>query len=358
VERTRRTRFSGENRLPVTSKFDANAFQRKLKTNEVLIEYGVLDDELFACVVRNDRIHVVRRVATWGRVVAAIEKAQFQLESMRYGVGALAQQADRLSQRFNEAMVQLSDLLWTPFVPLLKECKRIAVVPHAVLGEVQFAALFENGRVLGEKYEIAIAPSARAISYAIDNPPIAPRNILALAENTYLDEAENEAAEIAQLFTSAEVLVNERATSAELKRLSSKADVLHIACHASFRSDNPTFSSLHLADAPFSARDAESLSLERCLVTLSACETGRFQESRGDEMMGIVRGFLVAGATCVVASLWSVDDAVTRAFMTTFYRELISGANPARALQEAQATIRATHPHPFYWGAFSLFGGW
>jgi CHAT domain-containing protein len=75
-------------------------------------------------------------------------------------------------------------------------------------------------------------------------------------------------------------------------------------------------------------------------------------------MVGLVRAFLIAGASRVLASLWPVDDAVTAGFMSHFYRALRHGAAPAAALREAQQAVRREHAHPLYWAAFTLYGGW
>ena len=136
------------------------------------------------------------------------------------------------------------------------------------------------------------------------------------------------------------------------------ADVVHLACHARFRTDNPVFSALHLHDGPLTAGLAESLELRAGIVVLSACETGLAEQGSGDEMVGLVRAFLVAGAARVLASLWPVDDAVTAVFMASFYGALGRGQTPAAALQQAQAQLRQQHPHPFHWAAFMLHGGW
>ena len=42
-------------------------------------------------------------------------------------------------------------------------------------------------------------------------------------------------------------------------------------------------------------------------VVLSACNTGRW-EIKAEGVMGLARGFLLAGAAAAVVSLWSVDD--------------------------------------------------
>jgi len=135
--------------------------------------------------------------------------------------------------------------------------------------------------------------------------------------------------------------------------------VLHIACHGQFRADSPYFSSLHLADGPLTLRDAAALPLQAALVTLSACETGLNRIAPGDELLGLVRGFLLAGAPSVMASLWTVDDASTAALMGGFYRRLAASPDApavAQALREAQVEVLATQAHPYFWAAFSLHG--
>ena len=102
----------------------------------------------------------------------------------------------------------------------------------------------------------------------------------------------------------------------------------------------------------------EALPLKACTVVLSACETGLSEVSTGDEMVGLVRAFLVAGAARVVASQWPVDDAVTASFMLQFYEALVRGLSASQALCHAQAVIKRTHPHPYFWAAFTLYGGW
>ena len=88
----------------------------------------------------------------------------------------------------------------------------------------------------------------------------------------------------------------------------SQADVIHLACHAQFRSDNPMFSALHLLDGALTVERAQALALTPAIVVLSACETGLADHGRGDEHVGLVGAFLTAGASRVLASLWPVDS--------------------------------------------------
>jgi CHAT domain-containing protein/tetratricopeptide (TPR) repeat protein len=95
------------------------------------------------------------------------------------------------------------------------------------------------------------------------------------------------------------------------------------------------------------------------LVVLSACRTGLGKDVRGEGIIGITRGFMYAGASSVVASLWKVDDEATAELMKLFYTNLLKGGmTPAAALSAAQKSIRQQERwrSPYYWAAFTLQG--
>jgi CHAT domain-containing protein len=103
----------------------------------------------------------------------------------------------------------------------------------------------------------------------------------------------------------------------------------------------------------------EELDLGRAsLVVLSACESALGERTGGDEIVGLTRAFLYAGAPAVVASLWSVDDEATAEFMTELYGRLLRGEPAADALRGTQVSFlrRADYAAPFYWAAFTLTG--
>ncbi len=95
------------------------------------------------------------------------------------------------------------------------------------------------------------------------------------------------------------------------------------------------------------------------LVVLSACRTALGKEVRGEGLIGLTRGFMYAGASSVVASLWKVNDEATAELMKRFYENVLKrGMTPAAALREAQNSIRREPQwrSPRYWAAFTLQG--
>jgi hypothetical protein len=110
-------------------------------------------------------------------------------------------------------------------------------------------------------------------------------------------------------------------------------------------------------DGLLTAAEAATLDLAGTeLVVLSACETGLGEARTGEGVLGLQRGFLVAGARAVVMALWRVPDLATRELMEAFYTALMAGQSHRAALTAARAAVRAKYAHPAFWGGFVLVG--
>ena len=360
LEKARRSRLTVPTIGTSAESADINVgvLSAALDEHSMIIEYGVLDDELFACIVARSGVTLRRYMAKWSDLAEAIYSARFQIETLRNSAGKLNKHLDLLTRRSRTALRRVYDLIWAPLSDLLMGCHRVLVVPYEQLGSVPFSALHDGEQYLSQRYEISVAPSARVALRGLGRQPLPPRRAVILGESSRLVHAVEEAQFVASLFDEATVLTGQDANGDALRAASTQADVLHLACHGQFRSDNPMFSALHLVDGPFTVQDAEALRLPQGIVVLSACESGVATASKGDEVIGLVRAFLIAGAARVVASLWPVDDAVTTEFMAAFYSSLRAGAAPAAALRSAQLEVMKTHPHPFHWAAFTVYGGW
>jgi CHAT domain-containing protein len=107
--------------------------------------------------------------------------------------------------------------------------------------------------------------------------------------------------------------------------------------------------------------DVYNLNLPADLVVLSACKTGLGKEMNGEGLIGLTRGFMYAGATRVVASLWNVSDAATANLMANFYKAMEQDKMaPAAALRAAQIQMwkQARWKSPYFWAAFEIQGEW
>jgi CHAT domain-containing protein len=138
-------------------------------------------------------------------------------------------------------------------------------------------------------------------------------------------------------------------------------------------------------DGVLTAEEVRTLNLSGVeLAVLSACETGLGLTSRGEGLLGLQRAFHAAGARTVVASLWMVDDAATRALMERFYENLWTrkmgklaalreaqlamlrntltasraGDGATRGLKGLDSPAGSTRRPPAFWAAFVLSGDW
>jgi CHAT domain-containing protein/Flp pilus assembly protein TadD len=144
--------------------------------------------------------------------------------------------------------------------------------------------------------------------------------------------------------------------------------ILHFATHGFLDPKRPENSGLVLSmvdrdgrplDGFVRLQDIYGLRAPVDLVVLSACRTALGKEVRGEGLIGLTRGFMYAGASSVVSSLWKVDDEATSELMRRFYSNMLQGGmTPSAALRKAQDSIRREPQwrSPYYWAAFTLQG--
>jgi CHAT domain-containing protein len=158
------------------------------------------------------------------------------------------------------------------------------------------------------------------------------------------------------MFPGAVTLAGGQATRENLMRHAPDARFLHLASHGGFRRDNPMFSFLKLADSSLNFYSLLDLRLSAEMVTLSACRTGVNMVFPGDELHGLMRGFLYAGAPSLVVSLWAVSDRSTAELMGQMYSRIRAGDSKRSSLRKAQLAIKEAYGHPYYWAPFILMG--
>ena len=97
------------------------------------------------------------------------------------------------------------------------------------------------------------------------------------------------------------------------------------------------------------------------MVVLSACQTGLGKEIKGEGLVGLTRGFMYAGASRVIVSMWNVSDKGTADLMSRLYKGMIKeGLRPTAALRAAQIELwrQKQWQSPYYWAAFVQQGEW
>jgi len=150
----------------------------------------------------------------------------------------------------------------------------------------------------------------------------------------------------------------------------SRYRILHFATHGFIDSKRPELSGLVFSLVDRGGRpqigfvglqDIYNLNVPADLVVLSACGTALGAEVHGEGLIGLTRGFMYAGASRIISSLWQVDDAATAELMRQFYDFLERHEmSPAAALRQAQLAMSKERrwSDPYYWAGFTLQGEW
>lgn len=324
--------------------------RKYLQPDEVLVEYHMHGEELVVVAVAADRV-VARRASAAG-LDAAVRRYRKLVETL--DAGALA------------ASQQLYQRLIAPVAEVIAG-RDLVLVPHGALHYLPFAALHDGSAYLQARHRLRYLPSASVQKY-LRAPGKATLPSMLILGNPDLGQArldlpasEQEALQIAALVPGSQVLTRAQASETRFRQLAPGYRYVHVGAHGEFDGERPLASRLVLVadkdnDGSLKVEELFQLRLEADLVTLSACETGLAKALNGDDLVGMTRGFLYAGTSNIVASLWEVEDRATAELMIAFYRALKEGSSKKAALQQAQSAVRARHPEPMFWAAFYLTG--
>jgi CHAT domain-containing protein/tetratricopeptide (TPR) repeat protein len=337
-----------------SSGISVEELRRLLAADELVIEYYFDRKRLKLFVIDQTTLQVLESAATLPEINEQIQQLRFQFDKFQYGHEYVTTHAARLQESTNECLHQLWQALFAP-VAELAAGKKLIIIPHGVLHNVPFQALFDGTQYLLDAHEITQAPSARLLQLCAERAPEHYASVALFgAADAVAPQITNEIQAIASLFPHQHCFTGAAATADALAKYAPQSDVLHIASHAVFRHDNPMFSAFKLADAWVNFYDICALKLPASLVVLSGCSTGASRVHAGDELMGLARGFLSAGAAALVVSLWAVNDPATAQLITAFYQRLRAGQPIRTALRTASLEIKASFEHPYYWAPFIL----
>jgi CHAT domain-containing protein len=290
-----------------------------------------------------------------------MENLAFQFSKFQYGSSYYQRHRAALLQNTQEILEELGQKLIGPLWNKLESANSFIVIPHGPLHALPFHALRMNGRYLIQTHAISYAPSAAVLKFCQDKSavtqfPDSSKPLLVGVPDERISHVTDEIQKLSSILKDAEVLLGEQATFERVSRSISSCGVFHLAAHGLFRPEAPLLSSIRLADRWMAVQDIYNLDLSAALVTLSACETGLGHDAGGDDLVGLVRGFLYAGAAALVVSLWTVDDEAMTRLVTDFYSHWLAGHSKVDALRQAQLGLLTEYEHPYYWSPLILVG--
>src|SRR6266516_4790253 len=346
----------------------------KLDQGTAMLEYYIAEQDLYIFQLTREGIdvHVAQGAIPKLERLHALWRVNLDLAAQAAGAPDPAQSFAGLEENSLGLLQKLYDLLLRPVSHVLASCEHLIVVPYGMLHYLPFHCLYDGTQYVVERLNISYLPAAalweicrqRGERVETRKARLSDSLVLGISDSGRLQFAVQEAEVVASQLGARPMLDN-AATASLLWQYGARSPIVHIAAHGLFRLDAPNFSHIKLADRQLSTIEVFNLDLSCCsLVTLSACETGRAVVGGVDEVIGLGRGFLDAGAASLLPTLWKVDDASSAELMEMFYQGLLNGYGKAAALAGAQrgfiarsrTSILPYRIHPYFWAAFHLIG--
>lgn len=295
--------------------------------DSALIEFVELGGHLHAVTVVEGRV----RLHSLGAADAVrhwVSHLPFALHRLASGA-TRARQLSAAQEVRDRAASELQAMLLGPLQPDLGD-RPLVMIPAGWLQSVPWSLL---PACVGRP--VSVAPSAALWCAASGRQPQRDGGVVAIA-GPGLAGAAPEASAVAALYPESVLLTAGDATAEVVGALLQGARIAHVAAHGLVRSDNPLFSSLLLADGPYTVYDIEGLARTPHHVVLAACDTALAQVTAGEEILGLSAALLTQETATLVAPVVSIPDAETVSLMTTYHQRLRAGRPPAAALAESQ----------------------
>jgi len=338
--------------------------QKKLTEDQTILEYFVSSKNLFLFVI-NKNSFSVEEIPIDESFLATIQKYSTILHQNKFDKENFT--------NFISSSYYLYTVLLQPIVDKLTE--ELIIVPDDEINLIAFDALID------QTYEYKNTIDFHKLSYILNRYEISyqyssdlilnkkrsnrANHFLGLAPSVYnenlatLESNEDEVKEI-QNIMKGEFRLADQATYQEFINIQNEFNIIHFATHGIFNDEVPLDSRIEMADRPLFIYDLATLQNQMKLVVLSACETAKGKQKKGEGVISLSRALIQAGCSSIVSSLWSVSDQKTKGIMIDFYSNLSLDESSSSALTLAKRNYLSNtisrNTHPFYWAGFIHIG--
>lgn len=330
------------------------AIQAALPAGSVLLEFYEAADRFWLFWLSANTLEVYPLSASPAQIRTLIAQVRENTHLTCQTVLPGDWQAPLLAKKSRQLYTRLAEALLEPVKGRIAEQERLYIVPYGPLHGVPFHLLRPDGAYLIEAREVVVLPTAAFLTR--QRPVCPPRYRWVGYSGGTLPQTVQEATTLHARW-GGELYLEAAAQWASVAR--DPCQVVHIATHGVHGVDHYFDQSfLQLAEGEVRSDDILQQSLVCELVTFSVCDSGVVTVAPGEELLGLGRALLYAGAGSLVTSLWQVRDEVSADLMPRFYANLMQGASKAAALRGAMLEVLAQDlgAHPAYWGAFQLVG--
>ncbi|MEH2135973.1 CHAT domain-containing protein [Nostoc sp.] len=370
--------------LPIGSGFKFAQLPTTLDANTAVIEWYIATDRILAFIIQPHGQQLISWQSPAAELDALIDwRNEYLIDYYNPEDENKIQWQNQLETRLSKLaeILHIEEILG--HIP--EQCQRLILIPHRFLHLFPLHALPVKSSYLIDLFPkgVSYAPSCQILQQVqLRQRPESQSLLKSLfaVQNPTADLYENGEKDLGAVnvikkkFTQAHIIKQAKANKSAILHVDEnhhttlnpelrQANNIFFFCHGYFNPNSPQDSGLQLADANLTLIEIIAhFKLANChLVTLSACETGMIDfRNTSDEYIGLPSGFLLAGSTNVVSSLWTVSATATALFMMKFYEELQQQTNIVLALNAAQHWLRNTTIKGFQdWlpkSSLSIFG--
>ena len=329
-------------------------YRRYLQSDEILINYVIINDTLNAYIVRQNSVDFMELPGTASELISIIRELHFLMEKSVH----FSADYDNTQNIIENYQKQLWNKLIAPLA-LTDDRAGLIFLIDDIFTQIPWAALQdESGELLYRKYKfnLIVNPADLAGRSGRERLSIDNQSAVFAPDNAGLPLIYRELENIKKVFPDARTYSGETADCRNLLENMAQADgFVHIATHASRSSENPLFSRILMNDGPLFPFDLFGANIKSRLVTLSGCQTAAPGIYYGNSF-SLARAFYQAGAANVLASLWPISDKVSLVFMSEFYSALAQTGDIGRAYRAAIDRTRTINRNPAFWSPFVLLG--
>ncbi len=366
--------------LKSTKPIEINRLQSMLDDKTAFIEYFIGSENLYIFAITNHNLSIKKMVIKSEELYEKIDRYR----------KIIKRRVDYSDNELSEISYWFYLNLIAPVIPEIKDKKRFGIIPYGILHNLPFATILTEkaqNRILIDDYDIFYIPSASVFEIAHNKNKLKKNKSVIFAKSNFSEHqewfdmplpgttAEKDSIIRSRALTNVKVFSDGEDSSPQPSETNAKKylkdyDIIHLATHGKLAPGDSALDSRIILtkdnenDGELKVREIFDLKINAYLVTLSACETGQlrgFSEKAvfGDELTGLSRAFIYAGAPSVIASLWKVSDVSTALLMMQLYKNLRE-TDKTKALCDAQRWLmkQEYYNKPFFWAPFVVIGDW
>jgi len=372
--------------LQKTEPISLEEIQENLKKDESLVEYFLSNRnisgkrKLYIFTVTKNRLsfHETDLDSLFFKDVETIRKGTVQIQNPKAPL--------EIYRDYTRALFNMYDKLIKP-VEIRFPGEKLIIIPDEEIAYLPFDAFLksspDSNRINYEGLDYLIRHYTCSFGYSSslifskENKVTKTKKIYAFApdygndsinyakSSAYLGGAVMEIGTIYKWFQGKEYLGNQ-ASETNFKSVVQYPVIFHLAMHSMPDPGNSRYSFLLFDIVNDSLEDGRlynyeiSISRINSPMVVGACNTGSGTLSRGEGIMSMERGFILAGASSVIRTFWDINDDASAKIMIDFYYHLSRGRSKDESLRLAKLAYLNTAPpayvNPWYWAAYSVTG--